>query len=97
MTALTPEDAKTKMCPLSMAREKLVRCQGPACMVWRWSEQERQDAKDAFFIEHMKAMGVDVTGPKKPAPLQVAQGKSQAAEDMKGWTGTTGFCGLGRE
>ena len=61
MTALTPEDAKAKICPLSMAREKLVRCQGPACMVWRWSAQERQDARDAYFVERMKAMGVDVT------------------------------------
>lgn len=91
---MTPAEAEKTICPLSMPRDKLRFCQGAQCQLWRWSDKEREEARDAEFVEAMKALGFDPSSNKRPNSLQVAEAKRIANEAVRDWSGTRGGCGL---
>lgn len=80
---------------MSFGREKPIRCQADKCALWKWSDGERSAAMDAFFMDAMAELGFKPGS--KPNSLTVTQAKNTARENMKGWTGHTGYCGLTTE
>ena len=40
---LTEDEAKTKWCPQSMGTDQRERCDGSACMAWRWEKLANPD------------------------------------------------------
>jgi hypothetical protein len=58
MTARTPEDAATLLCPLSRTfapKEAVTGCRGPGCAWWRWQPIHPSDPRVSKAIAEIKA------------------------------------------
>ena len=92
MTACTPEEAGTKLCPLARTFGSATadpHCRGDECMAWRWAPLLAGTPEHRTAIRKL----AEETGEKPPYP----KAARAVAEDPEahGITANRGYCGVG--
>lgn len=92
MTDLTPEEARSLLCPLARTfatKDAVTGCRGPECAVWRW---EKITTSHPAWMPAVRSVASEI-GEKPPYP----KASKIVADDLVkyGMTEDRGHCGLG--
>jgi len=95
MTARTPEDAATLLCPLARtfaAKEAVMGCRGPSCALWRWKPLM---ASDPRFAAALKTITAELGGGSNRLKEATAILMADRAKYGVPTEPEVGFCGMG--
>lgn len=95
MTARTPEDAATLLCPLARTfagKEAVACCRGPSCALWRWKPLS---ANDPRFTAALKTIAQEIGGGPHRGKEATAILMADRAKYGVPTEPELGFCGMG--
>lgn len=102
MTYRTVEDSKKMICPIARItgnEPTKAKCQGDACMLWRWRGMSAMDPRFLGAITR-ETEALKAENPKKPAGSLHKEAVKRVTKDPVAYTFPDpeidiGFCGLG--